>query len=45
MEIEDSNKEGTEEEYEEEEVDYKEELLSAIEVIKRENKKNMSLQA
>jgi hypothetical protein len=44
MEIEDSDKEDTKEEYEEAEVDYREELLSAIEVIKREKKKNKSLQ-
>jgi hypothetical protein len=44
MEVEESNEEGSEEEYEEEEVDYREELLSAIEVIKREKKKNKSLQ-
>jgi hypothetical protein len=44
MEIEDSDKEDTEEEYEEAEVDYREELLSAIEVIKREKKKNKKLQ-
>jgi hypothetical protein len=44
MEIEDSNEEGSKEEYEEEKVDYREELLSAIEVIKREKKKNKSLQ-
>jgi hypothetical protein len=45
MEVEDSDEEGTEEEYKEAEVDYIEELLSAIEVIKREKKKNKSLQA
>jgi hypothetical protein len=45
MAVEDSNEEGTEEEYKEAEVDYIEELSSAIEVIKREKKKNMSLQA
>jgi hypothetical protein len=44
MEVEDSDEEGTREEYEEAEVDYREELLSAIEVIKREKKKNKSLQ-
>jgi hypothetical protein len=44
MEVEDSDEEGTKEEYEEAEVDYREELLSAIEVIKREKKKNKSLQ-
>jgi hypothetical protein len=41
MEIEDSNKE----EYEEAEVDYREEFLSAIEVIRREKKKNKKIQA
>jgi hypothetical protein len=35
MEIEYSYKEDIEEEYEEEKVDYREELLSAIEIIKR----------
>jgi hypothetical protein len=44
MEVEYSNYEGTEEEYEETKVDYREELLSSIEVIKREKKKNKSLQ-
>jgi hypothetical protein len=44
MEIENSDKEDTKEEYEEAEVDYREELLSAIDVIKREKKKNKSLQ-
>jgi hypothetical protein len=44
MVVEDSDEEGSEEEYEEEQVDYKEEFLSAIEVIKREKKKNKSLQ-
>jgi hypothetical protein len=44
MEVEDSDKEDTEEEYEEAEVDYREELLSAIEVIRREKKKNKKLQ-
>jgi hypothetical protein len=34
MEVEESNKD-TEEEYEEEEVDYREELLTSIEVIRR----------
>jgi hypothetical protein len=34
MAIEDSDKEDTKEEYEEEEVDYREELLCAIEVIR-----------
>jgi hypothetical protein len=45
MTVKDFDEEGTEEEYEEAEVDYIEELLSAIEVIKREKKKNKSLQA
>jgi hypothetical protein len=45
MSVEDFDEEGTEEEYEEAEVDYREELISAIEVIKREKKKNKSLQA
>ena len=49
MAIEDSNKEDSEEEYEEEieeaEVDFREELMSAIEVIRREKKKNKKLQA
>jgi hypothetical protein len=58
MEVEDSNKEDSEEEYEEvkeeyeeakeeyeeTEVDYPEELLCAIEVIRREKKKNMKLE-
>jgi hypothetical protein len=44
MAIEDSNIEDTEEEYEEKEVDYQEELLSDIEVIKREKKKSKNLQ-
>jgi hypothetical protein len=43
MEVEDSNKQDIEEEYEETEVDYREELLSVIEVIKREKKKNKNL--
>jgi hypothetical protein len=38
------DEEGNEEEYEEAEVDYREELLSVIEVIKKVNKKNKSLQ-
>jgi hypothetical protein len=45
MAVEDSDKEDTEEEYEEAEVDYREEFLCAIEVIRRENKKNKKLQA
>jgi hypothetical protein len=51
MAVEDSDKEDsrrrktTEEEYEEAEVDYREELLCAIEVIRREKKKNKKLQA
>jgi hypothetical protein len=49
MEVEDSNKEDSEEAYEEEieetKVDFREELMSAIEVIKREKKKNKKLQA
>jgi hypothetical protein len=45
MEIENYDKEDTEEEYEYEEVDYKEELLSAIDVIKREKKRKKTLQA
>jgi hypothetical protein len=44
MAVEDSDKEDTEEEYEEAEVDYREELLTAIEVIRREKKKNKKLQ-
>jgi hypothetical protein len=43
MEVEDSDKEDIEEEYEKVGVDYREELLSAIEVIRRE-KKNMKTQ-
>jgi hypothetical protein len=52
MAVEDSDKEDFEEEYEEveeeieeAEVDYREEFLSAIEVIKREKRKNKKLQA
>jgi hypothetical protein len=45
MAIKESDKEDTEEEYEEVKFDYKEELLSAIEVIKREKKKNKKHQA
>jgi hypothetical protein len=45
MAVEDSDKEDSEEEYEEEKVDYREELLCAIEVIRREKKKNKKLQA
>jgi hypothetical protein len=44
MVVEDSDKEDTEEEYEEVEVDYREELLTAIEVIRREKRKNKKLQ-
>jgi hypothetical protein len=42
---EDSDKEEAEEEYEEAKVDYRKELLCSIEVIRREKKKNMKLQA
>jgi hypothetical protein len=45
MAIEDPDKEDTEEEYEEEKVDYREEFFTAIEAIKREKKKNKKLQA
>jgi hypothetical protein len=53
MVVEDSDKEDSEEEYEEAyeeeieeaEVDFREELMSAIEVIRREKKKNKKLQA
>ena len=49
MAVEDSDKEESKEAYEEEteeaEVDFREELMSAIEVIRRENKKNKKLQA
>jgi hypothetical protein len=53
MAVEDSDKEDSEEEYEETyeeeieetEVDFREELMSAIEVIRREKKKNKKLQA
>jgi hypothetical protein len=49
MAVEDSDKEDSEEEYEEKieeaEVDFREELMSAIEVIRREKKKNKKLQA
>jgi hypothetical protein len=54
MAVEDSDKEDSEEEYEVEEVeeeieeakvDYREELMCAIEVIRREKKKNKKLQA
>jgi hypothetical protein len=45
MVVEYSDEEGTKEEYEEAKFDYGEELMSAIEVIKREKKKNKSLQA
>jgi hypothetical protein len=44
MAVEDSDEEGFEEEYEEAEGDYREELMCAIEALKRENKKNKSLQ-
>jgi len=52
MEVEDSDKEDYEEEYEEAyeqeieeaEVDFREELMSAIEVIRREKKENKKLQ-
>jgi hypothetical protein len=44
MEIEDSDEEGYKEEYEEAKFDYIEKLLSSIEVIKIEIKKNKSLQ-
>jgi hypothetical protein len=44
MEIEEYDKEDTEEEYEEVEVDYQEEFLGAIEVIIRETKKKKKLQ-
>jgi hypothetical protein len=43
MEIEDSDEEGFEEECEEEEVDYREELICAIEALKKEKKKKKSL--
>jgi hypothetical protein len=50
MAVEDSDKEDSEEEYEEveeeieeAEVDYREELMCAIEVIRREKKKNKKL--
>jgi hypothetical protein len=43
MVVEDSDEEGTGEEYEEEEFEYIEELMSAIEVMKMEKKKNKSL--
>jgi hypothetical protein len=45
MVVEDSDKEDTKEEYEEAKFDYREELLTAIEVIRREKKKNKKLQA
>jgi hypothetical protein len=45
MVVEDSDKEDSEEEIEEAEVDFREELMSAIEVIRREKKKNKKLQA
>ena len=42
MALEDSNKEDAEKEYEEAEVEYQEEMLSVIEVIKREKEKTRS---
>jgi hypothetical protein len=45
MAVEEFDKEDTEEEYEEAEVDYREELVTSIEVIRRENRKNKKLQA
>jgi hypothetical protein len=45
MAVEDSDKEDTEEENEEAQVDYREEFLTTIEVIRRENRKNKKLQA
>ena len=44
MAVEDSDKEDSEEEIEEAEVDFREELMSVIEVNRRENKKNKKLQ-
>jgi hypothetical protein len=44
MEIEYPDKEDTKEEYEEAEVDYREESLTSIEVIRREKRKNKKLQ-
>jgi hypothetical protein len=44
MAVEDSHKEDTEKEYKDAEVDYLKELLCAIEVIRREKKKNKKLQ-
>jgi hypothetical protein len=44
MAVEDSDIEDIEEEYEEAEVDYREELLTSIEVIRREKRKNKKLQ-
>jgi hypothetical protein len=44
MAVEDSDKEYTKEEYEVAKVDYREELLTAIEVIRREKRKNKKLQ-
>jgi hypothetical protein len=45
MVVDDFDKEDIEEEYEEAEVDYREELLTAIEIIRREKRKNKKLQA
>jgi hypothetical protein len=45
MVVEYSDKEDSKEEYEEVEVDYREEFLCAIEFIRREKKKNKKLQA
>jgi hypothetical protein len=45
MAVEDFDEEGTEEEYEEATFDYREELMSPMEFIKMEKKKNKSLQA
>jgi hypothetical protein len=44
MEVEDSEKEGSEKECEEAKATYKEELMSSIESLRREKKKNKSLQ-
>jgi hypothetical protein len=44
MAVEDSDKQNSKKEYEEAEVDYREELLCAIEVIRGEKKKNKKLQ-
>jgi hypothetical protein len=45
MAVKDSDKEDTKEDYEEEEVDYREKMFTAIEVIRREKRKNKKLQA